>query len=147
MARQDSTNRSRAGRHRWLGVSDARSRLCMVRSGRGDRGCESPYRPAPAALYDGAADAFGRTPDLAASGLKMAAPQPEPKQAAQPSRQAMSNRPQSSAWPGVLRITPRRSGAEYWTMRCVKCGSIHLDIVKAAATTPAPVQESSDLHV
>jgi hypothetical protein len=47
----------------------------------------------------------------------------------------------------VLRIIPGRAGAEYWTMRCVKCGSIHLDIVKAAATTPAPVQESSDLHV
>src|SRR5882724_8637900 len=124
MARQDSTNRSRAGRHRWLGVSDARSRLCMVRSGRGDRGCESPYRPDPAALFDG--------------GLKMAAPisQPEPKQAAQTSRQVMSNCPQCSASLVVLRIIPGRGGAEYWTMRCVKCGGIHLDIVKAEAAAP-----------
>jgi uncharacterized Zn finger protein len=73
--------------------------------------------------------------------------QPEPKQAAQTSRQVMSNCPQCSASLVVLRIISGRGGAEYWTMRCVKCGSIHLDIVKAAATTPAPVQESSDLHV
>jgi len=73
--------------------------------------------------------------------------QAEPKEAAQPSRQVMSNCPQCSASLVVLRIIPGRGGAEYWTMRCVKCGGIHLDIVKAAATTPAPVQESSDLHV
>jgi hypothetical protein len=29
-----------------------------------------------------------------------------------------------------------RAGAEYWTMRCVGCGGIHLDIVKD--TSPAP---------
>jgi hypothetical protein len=76
----------------------------------------------------------------------MAAPisQPEPKQAAQPSRQATSNCPQCSASLVVLRIIPGRN-AEYWTMRCVKCGGIHLDIVKAEA--PAPVEESGDLHV
>jgi uncharacterized Zn finger protein len=77
----------------------------------------------------------------------MAAPvtQTEPKQAAQSSRQVMSNCPQCSASLVVLRIIPGRAGDEYWTMRCVKCGGIHLDIVKAAA--PAPVQESGDLHV
>ena len=72
--------------------------------------------------------------------------QPEPEPAAQPSRQVMSDCPQCSASLVVLRIIPGRN-AEYWTMRCVKCGGIHLDIVKAAATTPAPVQEASDLHV
>ena len=30
----------------------------------------------------------------------------------------------------VLRIIPGRAGAEYWTMRCTRCGGIHLDIVK-----------------
>jgi uncharacterized Zn finger protein len=79
----------------------------------------------------------------------MAAPmsQPEPKQAAQTSRQVMSNCPQCSASLVVLRIIPGRAGAEYWTMRCVRCGGIHLDIVKADAAAPAPVQESGDLHV
>jgi len=73
----------------------------------------------------------------------MAAPvtQPEPKQAAQPSRQVMSNCPQCSASLAVLRIIPGRAGAEYWTMRCVRCGGIHLDIVNAAV-----VQDSGDLH-
>src|SRR6266545_2350500 len=121
MARQDSTNRSRAGRHRWLLVSDARSRHCMVRSGSGDRGCESPYRPVQAAL-----------PDFALAGLKMAAPvpQPEPKPAPQPARQVLSNCPQCSASLVVLRIIAGRAGAEYWTMRCTRCGGIHLDIVE-----------------
>jgi hypothetical protein len=32
----------------------------------------------------------------------------------------------------VLRIIPGRN-AEYWTMRCTKCGGIHLNIVKAAS--------------
>ena len=28
--------------------------------------------------------------------------------------------------------SPAARGAEYWTMRCTRCGGIHLDIVKAA---------------
>jgi hypothetical protein len=35
----------------------------------------------------------------------------------------------------VLRIINGRAGAEYWTMRCTRCGGIHLDIV---SPTPAP---------
>jgi uncharacterized Zn finger protein len=58
----------------------------------------------------------------------------EPEPAPKPPR--MSNCPQCSADLAVLRIIPGRAGAEYWTMRCVKCGGIHLDIVQTA--TPAP---------
>jgi hypothetical protein len=78
----------------------------------------------------------------------MAAPmsQVEPEPTPQPSRQVMSNCPQCSADLAVLRIIPGRAGAEYWTMRCTRCGGIHLDIVKAAAPAPA-VQDSGDLHV
>ena len=33
----------------------------------------------------------------------------------------------------VLRVIAGRAGSEYWTMRCVNCGGIHLDIVKPVA--------------
>jgi hypothetical protein len=33
----------------------------------------------------------------------------------------------------VLRIIPGRAASEYWTMRCVGCGGIHLDILKPVA--------------
>ena len=62
--------------------------------------------------------------------------QVEPKPA-QPSRQVMSNCPQCSASLAVLRIIPGKAGAEYWTMRCTKCGGIHLDIV--TADSPAAI--------
>jgi hypothetical protein len=29
-----------------------------------------------------------------------------------------------------------RAGCEYWTMRCTRCGGIHLDIVNAS---PEPI--------
>ena len=38
--------------------------------------------------------------------------------------------PDCSAALAVLRVIPGRAGAEYWTMRCTRCGGIHLDIVK-----------------
>src|SRR5436190_11288819 len=130
MARQDSTSRSRAGRHRWHIVSDARSRLRMVRSGRGDRPWESPYRPEQPALRDGPAGAFGRAPDLALTGLNMATPmsQAEPEPAPKPSRPVMSSCPQCSAALAVLRFIPGLCGAVYSTMRCTRCGVILLDI-------------------
>ena len=37
----------------------------------------------------------------------------------------------------VLRVIAGRAGSEYWTMRCIRCGGIHLDIVKAASS-PSP---------
>jgi uncharacterized Zn finger protein len=41
--------------------------------------------------------------------------------------------PDCSARLTVLRIIPGRGTSEYWTMRCTRCGGIHLDIVKAVA--------------
>ena len=38
----------------------------------------------------------------------------------------------------VLRVSGGRAGAEYWTMRCVACGGIHLDIVNGQSPAPAP---------
>jgi uncharacterized Zn finger protein len=80
----------------------------------------------------------------------MAAPmtQTEPEPAPKPSKPVMSNCPDCSATLAVFRIIPGRAGAEYWTMRCTRCGGIHLDIVQAAAPAPAPaVQDSGELHV
>ena len=41
----------------------------------------------------------------------------------------LANCPDCSAALAVLRIIPGRAGAEYWTMRCTRCGGIHLDVV------------------
>jgi hypothetical protein len=37
----------------------------------------------------------------------------------------------------VLRIIGGRAGSEYWTLRCTRCGGIHLDIIKADLPEPA----------
>jgi Transcription factor zinc-finger len=58
----------------------------------------------------------------------------------------MSNCPQCNAELAVLRIIAGRGGAEYWTMRCTKCGGIHLDIVRTSAPPRAP-QDPGDLRV
>jgi len=43
---------------------------------------------------------------------------------------ARSNCPDCNASLVVLRVIGgRRAGCEYWTMRCTRCGGIHLDIV------------------
>ena len=57
----------------------------------------------------------------------------------------LSSCPQCSAGLVVMSIIPSRTGrdgCEYWTMRCTRCGGIHLDIVNAKAEA---VEESSDL--
>ncbi len=46
-----------------------------------------------------------------------------------------SNCPDCDGQLKVLRVIGGRAGAEYWTMRCTRCGGIHLDIV---SPTPAP---------
>jgi uncharacterized Zn finger protein len=56
-------------------------------------------------------------------------PSPEQTLEATPT---LSNCPDCTGALAVLRIIPGRGGAEYWTMRCTRCGGIHLDIIKAA---------------
>ena len=46
----------------------------------------------------------------------------------------LSTCPDCSASLAVLRIIPGR--AEYWTMRCTRCGGIHLDIVNRSTGGP-----------
>jgi uncharacterized Zn finger protein len=68
-------------------------------------------------------------------------PQCEPEP---PSKPVKSNCPDCDAELAVLRITPGKSGAEYWTMRCTRCGGIHLDIVEETAPAAAP-QDSGNV--
>jgi uncharacterized Zn finger protein len=53
---------------------------------------------------------------------------------------ALSACPECRAGLVVLKVIPGRvgrGGCEYWTMRCTRCGSIHLDIVEPRAATMA----------
>ena len=49
-----------------------------------------------------------------------------------------SNCPDCDGHLRVLRVITGRAGAEYWTMRCIRCGGIHLDIVNGSSSSPAP---------
>ncbi len=62
-------------------------------------------------------------------------PMPAPGAALQAEPSRLTNCPDCEADLTVLRIIPGRTGAEYWTMRCTKCGGIHLDIVRATEVT------------
>jgi uncharacterized Zn finger protein len=44
----------------------------------------------------------------------------------------LSSCPQCNAALAILRVIGGRAGSEYWTMRCTRCGGIHLDVVKPA---------------
>jgi uncharacterized Zn finger protein len=55
-------------------------------------------------------------------------------------RPVLSDCPQCHAHLAILRIIAGKAGTEYWTMRCTRCGGIHLDIVKLGA--PATSAES-----
>ena len=61
----------------------------------------------------------------------------ESKPAPSASTTVLSNCPQCHAGLAVLRVIGGRAGSEYWTMRCTRCGGIHLDIVK---TPPVSVE-------
>jgi uncharacterized Zn finger protein len=55
----------------------------------------------------------------------------------------LSSCPQCGAGLVVMSIITGRAshgGCEYWTMRCTRCGGIHLDIVNSKAT-----EDSDDL--
>jgi DNA-directed RNA polymerase subunit M/transcription elongation factor TFIIS len=66
-----------------------------------------------------------------------------PQAKAAEATQAEANDQRRAAWPAarthcpdckaelvVLRVIGGRADCEYWTMRCTRCGGIHLDIVK-----------------
>ncbi len=64
----------------------------------------------------------------------------EPQTGSSPS--VRSNCPDCAGALKVLRVIGGRAGAEYWTMRCTRCGGIHLDIVNGSSPAPAPAAEN-----
>jgi uncharacterized Zn finger protein len=50
-----------------------------------------------------------------------------------PSAPVLSSCPHCDAPLAILRVIAGRAGSEYWTLRCTRCGGIHLDIVKASS--------------
>jgi uncharacterized Zn finger protein len=48
------------------------------------------------------------------------------------SQSVRSECPDCKASLAVLRVIGGRADCEYWTMRCTRCGGIHLDIVKTS---------------
>jgi len=52
-----------------------------------------------------------------------------------PASQTPANCPHCDAELALLRIITAQTGAEYWTMRCTRCGGIHLDIVEVPSPT------------
>jgi uncharacterized Zn finger protein len=65
---------------------------------------------------------------------------------APPPTSVRSNCPDCDAELAILRIIPGRGGSEYWTMRCIECGGIHLDIVKGqkGQKDQAPLHSAED---
>lgn len=56
-------------------------------------------------------------------------PDSETRSGPPPTIAVLSNCPQCDAELAVLRIIAGRAGREYWTLRCTRCGGIHLDTV------------------
>jgi uncharacterized Zn finger protein len=55
-----------------------------------------------------------------------------------PAATVRTNCPQCDADLVILRVIPGKSGSEYWTLRCIGCGGIHLDIVKSPSPSAKP---------
>src|SRR5882672_8584953 len=56
-----------------------------------------------------------------------------------PSDQVRSDCPDCDARLAILRVIAGKAGSEYWTMRCTRCGGVHLDIVKSCRAPAAAI--------
>jgi len=81
-------------------------------------------------MYDSEIKSLGAKP----SGVK---PSEAKSSKAKPPAAVRSNCPECDGQLRVLRVIGGRAGSEYWTMRCTRCGGIHLDIVKGSPS-PSP---------
>ncbi|HEY5128490.1 MAG TPA: hypothetical protein VIJ35_14575 [Bradyrhizobium sp.] len=54
-----------------------------------------------------------------------------------PSTPVLSQCPRCDVRLAIQRVIAGRSGSEYWTMRCTRCGAIHLDVVDPSPASHA----------
>jgi hypothetical protein len=63
-----------------------------------------------------------------------------------PSATPRSRCPDCEGSLAVLRVIAGKAKSEYWTMRCVKCGGIHLDVLKASpASSECHAEAGADI--
>jgi uncharacterized Zn finger protein len=55
----------------------------------------------------------------------------------QDTRAVRSHCPECRGNLAVMRVIGGKAQSEYWTLRCTRCGGIHLDILKPSAPTSA----------
>jgi uncharacterized Zn finger protein len=60
--------------------------------------------------------------------------QVEPLVPSEPTTTIRSECPECKGRLAVLRVIGGRESSEYWTLRCTRCGTIHLDVVKPSST-------------
>jgi uncharacterized Zn finger protein len=72
-------------------------------------------------------------------------PHVEPRSTPPASKPVISSCPQCSGSLVVMHIAPGTTNSEYWTLRCTRCGGIHLDVVSTAPNDTVPT-ESDELH-
>jgi uncharacterized Zn finger protein len=59
------------------------------------------------------------------------------------SRSARSNCPDCDAHLVILKVIGGRGECEYWTLRCTRCGGIHLDIIDPAPEAAGTSRENA----
>ncbi len=60
--------------------------------------------------------------------------QVEPLVPSEPTTNIRSECPECKGRLAVLRVIGGRESSEYWALRCTRCGTIHLDVVKPFST-------------
>jgi uncharacterized Zn finger protein len=60
---------------------------------------------------------------------------PQDGAGSQATRTVRSQCPECRGGLAVMRVIGGKAQTEYWTLRCTRCGGIHLDIVKLRAET------------
>jgi uncharacterized Zn finger protein len=57
-----------------------------------------------------------------------------------PPAQVRSDCPDCGARLAILCVIKGKAESEYWTMRCTRCGGVHLDIVKSCRASATVIQ-------
>jgi uncharacterized Zn finger protein len=60
---------------------------------------------------------------------------PQDGAGSQATRTVRSHCPECHGSLAVMRVFSGKAQSEYWTLRCTRCGGIHLDIVKPQVET------------